>query len=246
MAKRRKQTSLDIHDFFGAYNTYHVFALKSELPVFPFVNKVKQTTHLSFSFLSDIERVVDNFSARFSVFSAELAHQEPIHFLLLENRAVVDQQMQFKSKAEKKLPFQTGFLFEEKLSIFNNYGYSSFSITQPDIDYLLIVYAKKGIENEVFNQTMSRFTPFSVKNISYLLERSQTSLEVAIRKFLRDFIYAHEVKANQFSRRKKLDMLGPVRQIPVQNLQFRIPATLENESLPENVQIPEKYLELLS
>ncbi|MDR0205687.1 MAG: hypothetical protein LBI45_00245 [Bacteroidales bacterium] len=246
MAKRRKPSALDIQDFFGAYNTYHIFALKSELPLFPFVNKVKQTAHLTFSLLSDIERIVDNFSARFSVFCAELAHREQIHFLLLENRAVVDQQMQFKSKTEKKLPFQTGFLFEEKLSIFNNYGYFSFGISQPDIDYLLIVYSKKGIENEVINQILSRFTTFGVTDISYLLERSQTSLEVAIREFLRDFICVHEVKANKFSRRKKLDLLGPVRQIPPQNLQFPVPATLENESLPKNVQISEKYLELLS
>jgi len=246
MAKRRQPSSLDIKDFFGEYNSYQVFALKSELPVFQFVNKVKQTAHLTFSLLSEIERVVDIFSARFSVFCAELPQQEPIHFLLLENRAVVDQQMQLKSKAEKKLPFQTGFLFEEKLSIFNNYGYSSFGISQPDIDYLLIVYAKKGIENEVLNQTLSRFYPFAVNDVSYLLERSQTSLEVAIREFLRDFICVHEVKANKFSRRKKSDLLGPVRQIPVQNLQFPVPATLENESLPENVEIPEKYLELLS
>jgi len=40
MAKKKKKTALNIPDFFGTCNTYRIFALKSELSVFPFANQL--------------------------------------------------------------------------------------------------------------------------------------------------------------------------------------------------------------
>jgi sulfur relay (sulfurtransferase) DsrC/TusE family protein len=246
MAKRRKTPSLNIHDFFGAYNTYRIFALKSELSTFPFVNQFGQAANLTFTLLADIEQSVKDFSAHYSVFYTELSQQKPIHCLLLENKAVIDQQQQFVSKTEKNLHFQTGFLFEEWLYIFNNQGLRCFDVEFPDIDYLLLIFAKKNVENETFKQFLKYFAPFNAQDISHLLENEQTSNGVKIVDFLRDFFCKYEVKANQFSLRRKMDLLSPIKQIQGKNLQFRIPALLENESLADNFQLSDEYLAFLT
>jgi hypothetical protein len=196
--------------------------------------------------LPDFVQAANNYSAHFTVFYAEISQQESIHCLLLENKAVVDQQQQFVSKTEKNLHFQTGFLFEELLYLFNNQGLRCFDMACPDIDYLLLIFAKKDIEDHVFKQFLHHLALYSAKDVSYLLEREQTSTEAKIVAFLRDFYCKYEVKANQLSRKKKTDYLSPIRQIPIQNLQFPIPIRLENASLFDHLQPAEKYLALMT
>jgi len=150
MAKKKKAPLLKIPDFFGTYNTYRIFALQSKLSAFPFANQLGQAQYTTFTVLPDFEYASNNFSAHYTVFYAELSKQESIHCLLLENKSVIDQQQQFVSKTEKKWHLQTGFLFEEWLYIFNNQGLRCFDIALVDIDYLLLLFAKKNIENEMF------------------------------------------------------------------------------------------------
>jgi len=63
---------------------------------------------------------------------------------------------------------------------------------------------------------------------------------------LKDFLCTYEVNANLYSRRKKFGLLGPVKQIPKQNLQFPIPIHLENNVLQDSLQFSEEYLALLA
>ena len=245
MANRRKNPSLHIHDFFGTYNTYRIFALQSGLSVFSFANKLGQAERTTFTILPDFEYVSNKISARFAVFYAEYSQKEPIHCLLLENKMLINPEDRFVSKTEEKLTFQTGFLFDEWLYLFNSQGLRCFDSTFTDMDYLLLLFAKKNIENDMFSQFKENLSSFKIKDVSYLLERDQTSVETKIVAFLRDFYCKHEVKANQFSRKRKTNLLAPVQQIPDQNLQFPIPVRLENNTIAGNLQLSEEHLKLL-
>jgi len=188
----------------------------------------------------------DRFSALFSVFYAEYSQQESIHCLLVENKAAISNQQElFISKAEEKLPFQTLSLFDEYLYLFNKQGFRCFDFDIEDIDYLLLLFARKEIENEVFLQFLKNILPFKAKDVSYLLKKEQTSGEAKIVSFLKDFYCKYEVRANQSSRKRKLELLSPVKQIPKQNLQFPIPVRLENDAVADNLQISEEHLALL-
>jgi len=246
MAKKKTAPSLKIPDFFGTYNTYRIFALQSELSAFPFANQLGQAEQTTFTVLPDFEHISGQFSGQFSVFYAEYCQKETIHCLLLENKALLNPEERIVSKAEKKLTFQTGFLFDEWLYLFNNKGLRCFDLEFADMDYLLLLFAKKTTENEFFEQFLQNISSFKAKNISYLLERQHTSDEIKILSFLRDFYCKHEVRANQFSRRKKMDLLAPVRQVPTQNLQFPIPILLENDSIADNLHLSDEYLALLA
>jgi len=245
MAKK-KEKILNIPDFFGTYNTYRIFALQSELSAFPFANCLGQKIQTTFTVLPDFEYHSNKFTAKFTVFHAEYSQEESIHLLLLENKTVqFNQQDYFVSKTEKNLSFQTLSLFEEWLYLFNNQGLHCFELGHENMDYLLFIFARKDIENEIFSHFLKNITPFKARDVSYLLEREQTSAEMKKVSFLRDFYCKHEVKATQFSRKRKMDLLSPVRQIPKQNMQFPIPILLENNAVAENLQISEEYYALL-
>ena len=245
MAKRRKRT-FNIPDFFGTYNTYRIFALQSELSTFTFANQLGQAMQTSFTVLPGFEYNSDKFSAFFSVFYAVYSQQESIHCLLLENKAIISNQQEiFVSKFEQNLSFQTLSLFDEYLYLFNKQGLRCFDMMFEDMDYLLLVFAKKEIDKKMFLQFFKNLEPFKVQNVSYLLKKEQTSAETKIVTFLRDFYCKYEVKANQFSRKKERDLLAPVKQIPVQNLQFPIPVRLEYNAMADHLQLSEEYLALL-
>ncbi|MDR2971215.1 MAG: hypothetical protein LBU83_04715 [Bacteroidales bacterium] len=246
MAKQSKKTSFFIHDFFGTYNSYKIFALQSELSILPFANQLGKKINTNFSLLPDFEFTSNKFVAFFSVLYAEFNHEEAIHLLLLENKTVnFNQQDYLISKSEKKLPFQTLYLFEEWLYLFNNQGLHCFDFVLPNMDYLLLLFAKKDIDNEVFSHLLKNITPYNVQNVSYLIEKEQTASEKKIVSLLRDFFCKYEVKANYFSRKKKMDILAPIKQVPNQNLQFPIPILLENNSIADNLQLGKENLEIL-
>jgi len=246
MAKRRKNPSFHIHDFFGTYNTYRIFALQSGLSAFSFANKLGRAERTTFTILPDFEYTSNQIAARFAVFYAEYSQEEPIHCLLLENKMLINPEDRFVSKTEEKLTFQTGFLFDEWFYLFNNQGLRCFDSTFADMDYLLLLFAKKNIESEMFSQFKENLSSFKIEDVSYLLEREQTSVEARIVSFLRDFYCKHEVKANQFSQKRKTNLLAPVQQIPNQNLQIPIPVKLEHDAVADQVQVSEEYLVFLS
>ena len=242
----KKNDKIKIPDFFGAYNTYRIFALQSELSTFPFANKLGKAVQTTFTILPDFEYESKKFTAQFSVCYAEYSQEESIHLLLLENKTVkFNQQDHFVSKSEKKLPFQTLSLFEEWLYLFNKQGLHCFDLKLENVDYLLLLFAKKDIENDIFSQLLKNITPFYAKDISFIIEKEQTSAEVKIVSFLRDFYCNYEVKATQLSRKRKIDLLSPVKQIPRQNLQHPIPILLENSVMNTNLQISEECLRIL-
>ena len=245
MAKKRKKT-FNIPDFFGAYNTYKIFALQSELSTFTFANQLGQATHATFTMLPGFEYNSDRFSALFSVFYAVYSHLEPVHCLLLENKAVISNQHEiFVSKAEQNLSFQTLSLFEEYLYLFNKQGLRCFDMKHEDMDYLLLLFAKKEIDKGLFSQFSKNLEPYKAQDVSYLLKKEQTAAEVKTVAFLRDFYCKYEVKANQFSRKRERDLLAAVKQIPAQNLQFPIPARLEYNVMADYLQLSEEYLQFL-
>jgi hypothetical protein len=246
MAKKKKTPFLNIPDFFGICNTYKIFALKSNLSAFAFANTLGKIQNTTFTILPDFEYATNHFSAHYAVFYAELSAQESIHCLLLENKSIIDQQQQFVAKTEQKWRVQTGFLFEEWLYLFNNQGLHCFELEWEDIDYLLLFFAKKDIDHDTYLHFTKNLAPFQVRDVSYLLERQQTAAQEKIVEFLRDFYCKYEVNANQFSRKRKTNLLAPVQQIPRQNLQFIIPARLENETLADNWQLADDYLALLT
>ncbi|MCL2290096.1 MAG: hypothetical protein FWC34_05240 [Bacteroidetes bacterium] len=245
MAKKQKNPSLNIHDFFGTYNTYRIFALQSGLSIFPFANKLGQAERTTFTILPDFEYTSNQISARFAVFYAEYFQKEPIHCLLLENKMLINPEERLVSKTEKKLTFQTGFLFDEWLYLFNNQGLRCFDSAFADMDYFLLLFAKKNIENDMFLQFLENISSFKATDISYLLEGQQTAAEAKIVAFLRDFYCKYEVKANQLARKRKANLLAPMQQIPNQNLQFPIPIRLENDAVTDNLQLSEEYLAFL-
>jgi sulfur relay (sulfurtransferase) DsrC/TusE family protein len=243
---KRREKSLKIPDFFGTYNTYRIFALQSDFSVFPFANQLGKALQTSFTIVPDFEFVSNKFAAQFTVFYAEYSQEESIHFLLLENKTVkFNQQDNFVSKTEKKLPFQTLSLFEEWLYLFNDQGLRCFELEFANMDYLLLLFAKKDIENDVFSQFLQNITPFKARDVSYLIEKEQTAAEAKIVSFLRDFYCKHEVKAFRFSRKRRMELLAPVKQIPKQNFQFPIPILLENNSIADHLQLSERNLGIL-
>jgi sulfur relay (sulfurtransferase) DsrC/TusE family protein len=247
MAKKKKAPLLNIPDFFGTYNTYRIFGLKSELSSFPFANQLGQTLHTTFTILTDFERCSNQFAAQFNIFYAEYSQNESIHCLLLENKALISNQKEiFVSKAEKKLSFQTLSLFDEYLYLFNNQEPRCFELSLGDMDYLLLLFAKKDVEMDIFSHFSRNLTPFKAQNITFLLEKQQTSAQEKIVTFLRDFYCKYEVRANQSSRKRKMDLLSSTQQLPNQNLQFPIPIRLENEMAADNLQLREEYLALLA
>jgi len=248
MAKKKKQ-ELFIHDFFGNYNSYRIFALRSEQTVFNFANSLSKALNTVFSVLPDFHYSSEKLSAHFAVFYAEYKQQEPIHCLLLENRTKTNQQELFSSKTVKNSHLLNYSLFEEYLYLFNNNiisGYRCRESKFEDMDYLLLLFAKKNIDNDQFSQFLNSIKPFKPEEISYILDREQTSVEKKNASILKDFLCKYEVNANLFSRRKKMELLGPVKQIPKQSLRFPIPITLENNSLANNLQLSEESLALLA
>jgi len=246
MAKGKKNPSLDIRDFFGIYHTYRIFALQSGLSAFPFANKLGQAERTTFTILPDFEYVSNKIAGRFTVFYAEYSQKAPIHCLLLENKMLVNPEDRIVSKTEEKLTFQTGFLFDQWLYLFNKQGLRCFDSTFVDMDYLLLLFAKKNIEEEVFLQFKENLSSFKIEEVSYLLEREQTSSEAKIAAFLRDFYCKHEVKTNQFLQKRKAHLLAPVQQIPKQNLQFPITAKLDHNVMVDHLQVSEEYLAFLN
>jgi hypothetical protein len=246
MAKQKKKRAVQIQDFFGTYNTYRIFALKSDFSTYNFANKLGKALNVSFTTMPDFDYVSDKLSARFTVFYAEYAQQESIHCLLLENRTETNQQELFTSKINKNSHLVNYSLFEESLYLFNNYGLRCFDMEHADMDYLMLLFTKKNIENEAFSHFLANITLFKSKDISYMLKREQTSAQAKTVTFLRDFLCKYEVNANLFSRRKKMELLAPVQQIPVQNLQFPMPIRLENNSIVDHLQLSEEYLLFLA
>jgi len=246
MGRKKKVSLVNINDFFGAYSAYKIFALKSELSPFPFVNELGHSLSATFTVLPNYKFVSNKLSAYFTVFYAEFAQKESIHCLLLENKTETNQQELFDSKSDIKPHLLNYSLFEEYLYLFNNNGLRCFDLELSDMDYLLLLFSKKTIENEVFNQFLNHIHPFHAVDVSYLLERKQTSTQTMIVSFLRDFYCKYEVTANQLSRRKKMDLLFPVKQIPNQNLQSPIPIMLENESVANNLQLSEEYIKFFN
>jgi len=245
MAKKKKTPLLKIVDFFGICNTYTIIALKSELSAFPFANTLGKLLNTSFALLPDFEYASHQFSAHYTVFYAELTRPDSVHCLLVENKAVIDQQQQFLSKTEQKWNLQTGFLFEEYLYVFNKNGLRCFDVEFSDVDYLLFLYAKKNRGKDATYQFSNRLDIFQAKDVSFLLEQQQTSNQEKIVVFLRDFLCKYEVNANRFSIKRKLNLLAPIQQIPSSNLHFSFPVRLENEGVADNLQVAEDYLELL-
>jgi len=247
MAKKKKLQSLQIDHFFGTCNTYRIFALQSELSIFPFANQLGKTKNTTFTILHDFEYASNQYSAQFSVFYAECMQQESIHCLLLQNKAAINnQETLFVSKAEKNLRFQTLSLFDEYLYLFNNQGLRCFDFNLENIDYFLLLFAKKDIDNEIFLQFSKHILHFNAKDVSYLLEKQQTSSEMKVCSFFKDFYCKYEVSANLFSRNRETALLAPVQQIPTQNQQFPIPVKLENEFLVDNLKVSNEYLHLLA
>jgi len=245
MAKKKKIRTLNIQDFFGVLNTYRIFALKSELSAFPFANELGQALGITFTVLNDYNYVSNRLSANFTVFYSEYAQQEPIHCLLLENRTETNQQELFVSKSNRNSHILNYSLFAESLYLFNNQGLRCFDMPLADMDFFLLLFAKKEIENETFLQLMNKLSSFRAKDVSYMLRKEQTAAEAKVAAFLREFYCKYEVKANQFSRRRKIDLLSPIQQIPTQNLQYPIPIILEYESVTDNLQLSEEYLAFL-
>ena len=227
MAKKPNR-SLKLDECFGTLHSYRIFALKSELSAFPFANQLGKAENTTFTILPDLEYSSKKYTAHFTVFYAEYKKEDSIHCLLLENKTTnFNQGELFVPKSEKKLSFQTISLFEEYFYLFNKQGLKFFPVDFSDIDYLLLVYTKKEIENEIFKSFVSRLEPFIMSDVSDMLQNEQTSLDKKIMKFLKDFFGRYEVLANKFSRRKRLDLLAPVKQIPKQNQKYPIPAFLE-------------------
>jgi hypothetical protein len=246
MAKKKKVSSLHLQDFFGTYNTYQIFALQSELSAFPFANQLGKAANTTFTILHGFDFQSNQYSACFSVFYAAYSQQEAIHCLLLQNRASINNQEEhFVSKAEKNLRFQTLSLFDEYLYLFNNQGLRCMDAPLQNIDYLLLLFAKKDIEKEIFSQFKKNISPFHATDVSFLLEREQTSSEAKVSAFLKDFYCKYEVRANRLSKKKAAVLLAPVQQIPKENLQFPIPVRLENESLAYHVQLSDEYVRFL-
>jgi len=245
MGKKNKKHSLSIQDFFGTFTMYRIFSMKSDFSVFNVANKLSQALDVTFTVLPDFDYVSDKLSAKFTIFYAEYCRKESIHCFLLENKTKTNQQELFGAKTEKKPHLINYSLFEESLYLFNNNGLRCFEIKFSDLDYLLLVFTKKDVENDRFSQFSSLISSFKANDISYILEKEQTSAEAKTASFLKDFLCKYEVNANQFSERKKLEILSPVKQIPPQNLLYRITIPLENKSLKSNSQISEEYLALL-
>jgi len=246
MANKKKKPSLFVQDFFGTFNTYRIYTLKSELSMFAFANKLSKSLNVSFTLLSDFDYVSDKLSANFAVFYAEYPLQESIHCLLLENKTGTNQQELFSPKTGKKSHIINYSLFEESLYLFNNNGLRCFDIEFADMDYFLLLFTKKTTENEIFLQFPKNINSFKAKDVSYLLNREQTSAEAKTVSFFRDFFCKYEVYANQFLRRKKMELLAPVKQIPKHNLQFPITAPLENDSISGNLQLSNVNLAILA
>jgi len=246
MAKQIKKSSFKIPDFFGTCNSYRIFALQSDYSAFPFANHLGHSLHTTFRVLPDFEYLSNQYNASFTVFYAQVNQEEAIHCLLLENKTTnFNQKNLFISKTEKKLPFQTLFLFDESLYLFNNEGLRCFDLEFANMDYLLLLFSNNNIENKMFTQFLNHIAPFMAQDVSFLLEREQTSAEARIVSFLRDFYCKYEVKANQFSRRKERDYLSSVKQIPNQNLQYPIPILLENDAINDNLQLSNEYVKFL-
>jgi hypothetical protein len=245
MAKAKKNQSVNMAQFFGMCNTHRIFALQSELSAFPFANQLGKAENTTFTILHDFDYHSNQYSAFFSVFYAEYSQQESIHCLLLQNKAAINNQNElFVSKAEKNLRFQTLSLFDEYLYLFNKQGLHCFDAPIENIDYLLLLFAKKDIENDMFSQFIKNVSPFNAKDVTYLLEKEQTSSEAKISTFFKDFYCKYEVKANMLSKNRAAALLAPVQQIPKENQPSNL-ARLENEALAGNVQLSEEYVRFL-
>lgn len=246
-SKKTKQEEFTINACFGMNNQHRIFSLQSEKPALILANLLGKKLQTTFASLPDFSYKSEKFQATFQVFYTQIAQKNSVNCLLLENKTLsFNKQDVLRSSKEKKLGFQTLSLFEEWLYLINNQGFTIFNGNVFNADYLLLFYAKKDYEIDPLKEVKKQLKPQIIRDVTNLLNVAQKSNHSKIDEFLRELFCNLEVEASLYLHRKQISALGPIRNIPANNLRVQFPISLKNsKNTFPNLEFSDSKLKLL-
>jgi len=234
---KKKKFNAKITDFFGSKNEHFIFAVKSDLPLLAFAHQSGQKLNCSFSYLFDNEVQVNSLQSSFHVMYANISEDRNIHCYIIENKTIrYDKSIFLKSKKEKNCSFQTHSLFEDYLYMFNNQGFSIFSCSFTDIDYLIFAFTDKESHFSDFREKMFSFSQKNCAEITDMLHAKKDKKEIERTHFLQDLFCTMELKSSEQNQENNHKGMLPRFTIPEENLKERLYNVNENitKTLTEN------------
>jgi hypothetical protein len=209
----------EIKDFFGTKNDYNIFAVKSNLSLFPFTSNFEKITSTNFFYLTTIEADPSNNKAKFNVMYSLIFKEENTHCYIIENKTT-----QFANKeviqasVEKKLSFQTLALFDDTLYLFNKEGLAIYKSFFAYYDYLILIHNEKNKDISSFVNTLFDQKNLKPIDVSTLLNSNNKKQDKPIEVFLQKTFCTLEVFTVQFHHNQTLAKIGPIYKIPDENI----------------------------
>lgn len=214
-----KKSGININDFFGLSKKYIVYAVKSDLGLYPFVLQLRKFCHADFSFLGTFQPDIPKYGAQFLMMYSNTSDAEKINVVVLENKtSFFNEAEKFHSKTERNLNFQTLSLFDDYLYIFNSQGKFMYKSDFSDYDYLILIYTYKEQNYTFFTDQLSNCysSKLVYDSMDYydFLSKFETNKIV----FLKELFCNVEMNVSKFQDQLDNQLLAQRKSIPLINL----------------------------
>lgn len=217
--KDKTKLHKEIKDFFGTKNEYSIFAVKSNLSLFPFTSNFEKITSTQFYYLTTIEADPTNYKGQFNVMYSLIFKEENTHCYIIENKTTHYANKEIiQASVEKKLSFQTLALFDDTLYLFNKEGLAIFKSFFAYYDYLILVHNQKN--KDISNLLNALFEQKQLKpiDISPLLSAKNNKQDKTIELFLQNTFCSLEVSTLEFHHKQTISKIGSIFKIPDENI----------------------------
>ena len=215
----RKISGININDFFGLSKKYMVYAVKSDLGLYPFILQMRRYCHVDFSFLGTFKPDIPKYGAHFLMMHSIISDVEKMNVVVLENKTShFNGTEKIHSKMEKNLNFQTLSLFEDFLYIFNSQGRFLFKSDFTDYDYLILIYTAKELDFTFFTGQLSYYKSLRLVYDSKDTANSSNKAEMSKVTFLKELFCSVEMNVSEFQDQIDNRLLARRKSIPFINL----------------------------
>lgn len=220
----------EIKDFFGTKNEYSIFAVKSNLSLFPFTSNFEKITSTNFYYLTTIEADPISNKAQFNVMYSLIFKEENTHCYIIENKTTQYANKEvIQASVEKKLSFQTLALFDDTLYLFNKEGLSIFKSNFAYYDYLILIHNQKNKDISFLVDSLFEQKNLKPIDISSLLTSKNPKQDKPIELFLQHTFCSLEVSTLDFQHHQTLSKIGSIFKIPDENIVNPLKVLIEEE-----------------
>lgn len=238
----------EIKDFFGSKNEYKIFALKSNLSLFPFTSHFEKITTTNFFYLTNIIADPGNNQAQFNVMYSLVSKEDNTHCYIIENKTSQYANKEvIQASVEKKLSFQTLALFDDTLYLFNKEGLTIYKSYFAYYDYLVLIHNQRDKDISFLVNTLFEQKNLKPIDISTLLITNNKKQDKPIEDFLIKTFCTLEVSTQKFQHKQTLSKIGPIFKIPEENIVNPLKLQIESQ-ITENLtfNFNSDYLRLLT